>query len=105
MPTTSFLSHPRIITRDFTVHRLVRTGARVTRDHDGTWVVHQRDAVRAVSARGLAALESPDFENLLRELGVDTELELAGAHPGDLVRIGRLEFELNGRRPPGYGAT
>jgi GTP-binding protein len=78
----------------FTVHRLVPSGILVTREDDGTWVVHGRDAERAVALNDLTNPEALAYAQArLKRLGVDKELARAGATPGQLVRIGKLEFE------------
>ena len=89
---------PRPMTRGFTVHHLVRSGGvLITRDADGTWAVYGHEAERAV------AVGSTDQGRICAEahlmlLRVDEELATAGASPGDLVRIGRLEFDCVARR-------
>jgi GTP-binding protein len=78
----------------FAVHRLVPTGVVVTREDDGTWVVHGREAERAVALNDLTNPEALLYAQArLKRLGVDKELARAGASPGDAVRIGRLEME------------
>ncbi|CAA9262785.1 MAG: GTP-binding protein Obg [uncultured Acidimicrobiales bacterium] len=78
----------------FTVHRLVPSGIIVTRDDDGTYVVHGREAERAVA---LNDLTNPDAllyaQARLKRMGVDKELAKAGARQGDPVRIGKLELD------------
>ena len=78
----------------FTVHRLVPSGILVTREDDGTFVVHGREAERAVALNDLTNPEALLYAQAqLKRLGVDRELARAGATPGDPVRIGRLELE------------
>ena len=80
----------------FTVHRLVPSGILVTREDDGTFVVHGREAERAVALNDLTNPEALLYaQATLKRLGVDKELARAGAHPGDAVRIGRLELEYD----------
>jgi GTP-binding protein len=78
----------------FVVHRPVGEGIRVERDDDGAFVVHGRQARRAVA---LSDLTNPDAlayaQHRLRKLGVDRALARAGARPGDAVRIGEVELE------------
>ncbi len=78
----------------FTVHRLVPSGILITRDDDGTYVVHGKEAERAVA---LNDLNNPDAlryaQARLKRMGVDKELARAGARPGDPVRIGMLELD------------
>jgi GTP-binding protein len=80
----------------FTVHRLVPSGILVTREDDGTFVVHGREAERAVALNDLTNPEALIYAQAqLKRLGVDKELAKAGATPGDPVRIGRLELEYD----------
>jgi len=80
----------------FTVHRLVPSGILVTREDDGTWVVHGREAERAVALNDLTNVDALLYAQArLKRLGVDKELAKAGAAPGDPVRIGRLELEYD----------
>jgi GTP-binding protein len=80
----------------FTVHRLVPTGIIVTRDDDGTFVVHGREAERAVALNDLTNPEALHYAQAqLKRLGVDKELARAGAQVGDPVRIGRLDLEYD----------
>lgn len=78
----------------FVVHRPVGEGVRVERDDDGAFVVHGRQARRAVA---LSDLTNPDAlayaQHRLRKLGVDAALARAGAQQGDVVRIGDVELE------------
>ena len=79
----------------FTVHRLVpSSGVLVTRDDDGTYVVHGREAERAVALNDLTNPDALRYAQArLKRMGVDKELARAGARPGDPVRIGRLELD------------
>ena len=78
----------------FMVHRLVPTGILVRREDDGTWVVHGREAERAVALNDLTNADALLYAQArLKRLGVDKELARAGASQGDPVRIGRLEFD------------
>lgn len=92
-PILKLRALPSPMTRGFTVHHLVRSGVLITRDADGTWAVYGHEAERA------AAVDSTDHDGRMRaeahlmRLGVDDELAMAGASPGDLVRIGRLELD------------
>ncbi len=80
----------------FTVHRLVPSGILVSRDDDGTYVVHGKEAERAVALNDLTNPEALVYAQAqLKRLGVDKELARAGATPGDPVRIGRLELEYD----------
>jgi len=78
----------------FTVHRLVPSGILVTRDDDGTFVVHGKEAERAVALNDLTNPEALHYAQArLKRLGVDKELARAGARQGDPVRIGKLELD------------
>ena len=78
----------------FMVHRLVPSGILVSREDDGTFVVHGKEAERAVALNDLTNPEALHYAQAqLKRLGVDKELAKAGASPGDPVRIGRLELE------------
>ncbi len=79
---------------EIVIHRPAPEGVQVERDDDGAWVVLGRPASRAV---GLSDLTMPEALEVahgrLKSMGVDRALARAGARPGDIVRIGRLEFE------------
>ena len=78
----------------FTVHRLVPSGILVTRDDDGTYVVHGREAERAVALNDLTNPDALRYAQArLKRMGVDKELARAGARQGDPVRIGKLELD------------
>ena len=80
----------------FTVHRLVPSGIIVSRDDDGTYVVHGKEAERAVALNDLTNPEALIYAQArLKRMGVDKELARAGARQGDPVRIGRLEFDYD----------
>lgn len=76
------------------VLRPAELGTSVSREDDGTWVVHGRAAARAVALSDLTNDEALAFAQArLTTLGVDRELRRAGVHEGDTVRIGDFEFE------------
>jgi len=80
----------------FTVHRLVPSGILVSRDDDGTYVVHGKEAERAVALNDLTNPEALIYAQArLKRMGVDKELARAGARQGDPVRIGKLEFDYD----------
>jgi len=80
----------------FTVHRLVPSGIIVSRDDDGTFVVHGKEAERAVALNDLTNPEALVYAQArLKRMGVDKELARAGARQGDPVRIGKLEFDYD----------
>lgn len=75
------------------VHRPVAEGIRVERQDDGSWVVHGREAARAVALSDLTQPEALDVAwSRLRRLGVDRALGRAGCQAGDEVAIGELSF-------------
>ena len=76
------------------IHRPLGDQLHVTREHDGTLVVHGRAAERAVALSDLTNLEALDYaRERLHQLGVDKALVRAGARDGDAVRIGAFEFD------------
>jgi GTP-binding protein len=79
----------------FVVHRpLAREGVTVARDLDGSWRVHGRAAERAVALSDLTQVEALEYAQArLRSLGVDKALAKAGVRAGEVVRVGRFEFE------------
>lgn len=79
----------------FVVHRPVpNEGVVVARDEDGAWRVHGRSAERAVALSDLTQPEALEYaEARLKTLGVDKALLKAGARSGEVVRVGRFEFE------------
>lgn len=90
------------MTRGYTVHHLVSPGTvRIIRDADGTWAVYGHEAERATAVDGTDQEGRRRAEAQLRLLGVAREVALAGATPGDLVRVGRLEFECVAPDVPG----
>ncbi|MCU0271416.1 MAG: GTPase ObgE [Acidimicrobiales bacterium] len=78
----------------FVVHRPVAAGFRIERQDDGGFVVHGREAERAVALSDLTNPEALDeAHRRLKRLGVDRALARAGARPGDPVHIGQLTFD------------
>jgi GTPase len=78
----------------YVVHRPQAEGVRVEREPNGTFLVHGRQAERAVALSDVTTPDAQDYvQRRLRRLGVDRALERAGAREGDLVRIGGLTFE------------
>jgi GTP-binding protein len=82
----------------YVVHRPVPEGFRVERGIDGTsFEVIGREAVRAVALSDLTQDEALSVaQERLKKMGIDRALARAGARTGDIVRIGRLEFEYEG---------
>lgn len=98
-PSSLVLQSPA--TRAFTVHRLAPSGLLVTQEHDGTWTVYGHQPLRAVAVIDLTQPATVvEAQARLTQLGVDDELARAGARPGELVRIGRLEFTLQDHKRP-----
>jgi GTP-binding protein len=85
----------------FVLHRPAMSDLRIEREGDG-WRV---DGVSAQRAVAFSDLTNPDAARLAAErlsrLGVDAALLLAGAQPGDEVRIGDLVLEFT--LPEGNG--
>lgn len=80
----------------FVVHRPEPEGVVVTRDDDGTLVVHGRDAKRAVALNDLTNDDALAYvHKRLSALGVHKALQRAGAKEGDMVRIGTMEFQYS----------
>ena len=78
----------------FVVHRPIPEGVLVTRNDDGSFEVHGREAQRAVALNDLTNIEAMDYvQNRLNKLGVYKALGRAGAREGDTVRIGKLAFD------------
>ncbi len=77
----------------YILHRPVPPPFRLTRSGDG-WELSGKAVTRAVN---LADLTNPEAADLaaerLQRVGVHEALREAGAVPGDVVRIGALEFE------------
>jgi len=66
----------------------------VTREVDGSFVVHGRAAERAVRVSDLTNSDALEYvRHRLKSLGVERELVRAGARSGDAVRVGEFEFE------------
>jgi len=76
------------------VHRPEEEGFAVRRDDDGAWRVVGRAAERVVAMADLTNLEALDYvHHRFRTMGVERALARAGAHEGDVVRIGTVELE------------
>ena len=79
-----------------TVHRPLADTVMISRNDDGSWRVHGRQAERAVALNDLTDLDALAYvQDRLGGLGVDKKLAKAGAKQGDVVRIGDLEFEYD----------
>ena len=77
------------------LHRPELEGVLVERDGEG-WVVLGRQAARAVAVSDLTNSDALAYvQRRLKRLGVDRALTRAGAHEGDLVRIGPMSFEFS----------
>jgi GTP-binding protein len=78
----------------FVLHEPLAEGVRVERDPAGTFLVHGRQAERAVALSDLTRADAQEYmRHRLQKLGVDRALARAGAREGDTVRIGGHEFE------------
>jgi GTP-binding protein len=78
----------------YVVHRPAPEGIHVERQDDGSFVVHGRQAERAVHLSDLTQPEALDYaQDRLRKLGVLRALERAGAREGDPVHIGPVSFD------------
>ena len=78
----------------FVLHEPVPEGVRVERDPTGAFLVHGRQAERAVALSDLTRADAQEYvKQRLQRLGVDRALARAGAREGDTVRIGTHEFE------------
>ncbi len=78
----------------FVIHRPEPGGVAVDRDVDGAFIVRGRPAERAVALSDLTNVQALAYaQQRLRSLGVDRALSRAGARPGDVVRVGKFEFE------------
>jgi GTPase len=78
----------------FVVHRPTPEGILVSREDNGTLVVHGKAAARAVALNDLTNAEALAYvQQRLSKLGVYRALEKAGAREGDIVQIGKLTFE------------
>jgi GTP-binding protein len=78
----------------FVVLRPEETGFSVTREDDGSWLVHGRAAERVVAMADITNLEALAYvQERFRRMGVERALQRAGAREGDLVRVGSVEFE------------
>jgi GTPase len=78
----------------FVIHRPEPGGVAVDRDVDGAFIVRGRPAERAVALSDLTNVQALSYaQQRLRSLGVDRALSRAGARPGDVVRVGKFEFE------------
>jgi GTP-binding protein len=78
----------------FVVFRPAEEGFTVSRDDDGAWRVSGRSAERVVAMADLTNEEAIEYvQQRLRRMGVERELARAGAHEGDIVRLGPVELE------------
>ena len=78
----------------FVLHEPALERVRVERDPTGAFLVHGRQAERAVALSDLTRADAQEYvKQRLQRLGVDRALARAGAREGDTVRIGTHEFE------------
>jgi GTP-binding protein len=78
----------------YVVLRPAEQGFSVVRDDDGAWRVRGKVAERAVALADLTTDDAMAYvQQRLRRMGVERALARAGAHDGDIVRIGDVELE------------
>ena len=78
----------------YVVHRPDEEGFSVTRDSDGAYRLEGRSAERVVAMADLTNTEALEYiHQRFRKMGVEKALARAGAHEGDMVRIGDIELE------------
>ena len=76
------------------VHRPEPEGVSVERGPDGAFVVHGRQAERAVAVSDITNAQALAYvQERLKRIGVDRALARAGARQGDTVRIGSFTFD------------
>jgi GTP-binding protein len=81
----------------FVTLRPVPEGISVTRDDTGAYVVHGREAQRAVAFNDLTNPDALDeVQRRLERSGTVKALARAGCRNGDIVRIGSFEFDYEG---------
>lgn len=84
------------VSRGYVVHRPEPEGVSVTRNDDGSFVVHGRAALRAVALSDLTDTQAQSYvRRRLERLGVEKALKKAGVHDGDTVEIGAFAFEYH----------
>jgi len=67
----------------------------ITRDDDGTYVVHGKEVERLLEMARFGTDEAEKrFANKLRKMGIDDELIKMGIEEGDKVRILDTEFDF-----------
>ena len=67
----------------------------ISRDDDATWVLSGEKLMKLFNMTNFDRDESVmKFARQLRGMGVDEALRARGAKDGDLVRIGKFEFEF-----------
>jgi GTP-binding protein len=66
----------------------------VGRGDDGAWEITDRRVARVANLNDLTNPDALDYlQDRLKKMGVDRALTRAGVRDGEIVRIGRLEFE------------
>jgi GTP-binding protein len=79
----------------FVVLRPAEEGFSVVRDDDGAFRVRGRAAERVVAMADMTNPEALAYvQERFRRMGVERALTRAGAHEGDVVRIGDVELEF-----------
>lgn len=76
------------------VHRPEPVDIHVGRGDDGAWEITDRRVARVANLNDLTNPDALDYlQDRLKKMGVDRALTRAGVRDGEIVRIGRLEFE------------
>jgi GTP-binding protein len=79
---------------EIVIHRPVVESIEVERTGDSQYVVHGRQALRAVRLSDLTDPQALEHaQNRLDSLGVNKALRAAGAREGDIIHIGDISFE------------
>lgn len=89
---------PELVIHEEEQHRITKARPeerfQLNQDEDGIFVISGEEVERHVA---MTHFESDEglyrFQTILRVMGVDDALRMAGIKPGDKVKIGRLEFE------------
>jgi GTP-binding protein len=86
---------PRDVQREKVLHRVTLEPDFVIEKAEGGWVVRGKRVEKLVAMTNLRNSEAVEvLGRKLKAMGVEEELIAAGAEPGDAVRIGTYEFEL-----------
>ncbi len=78
----------------FVVHRPKTSGFNVTQESDGAFRINGSTIERLISMVDIENEEALDYvQQKFARMGVDKELRKAGIEVGDIVRIGKIEFD------------